>query len=105
MAQLQVSIKKHKDIMIIGDLMKELIPGYMSSSKHHREALIKAFTFKNYCGGVNLFTEGVPNTTAYLILDGEISLTKKTRGINEIPDYSRNMISLNKIEQASFRIP
>ena len=103
--ELKAVIKKHKDDMVIDELLRELIPGFGISSRHHRKALIDAFSFVNFCAGVKLYTEGKPNPTAYLLLEGEIRLSKKSRGKNEIPDYSRNMVNLSKVESASFRIP
>ena len=82
-----------------------MIPGFSTSSAHHRNALINAFTFKDFCSGVELLVEGQLNQTAYLVCEGEIRLTKKSKVNENIPDYSRNMVSLQKVTAASFRIP
>ena len=48
-------------------------------SRNYRDQLVEAFDFKEFCQGVTLFKEGVPNTQAYLIIKGQVKLLKKSK--------------------------
>lgn len=93
-------------------MMREFIPSYSLASRAHRKALITAFKCKEFCPGVELFKEGQPNSTAYLLIEGEIRLDKKSKLPGNAPDLSNRMArstntekpkkSLNKQEARSY---
>ena len=67
-----------------------------------REALARAFDLREFCAGVEIFKEGMPNSTAYFILEGEVRLSKQQKLPTAFPDYGKNIKSLDKFK---YRLP
>ena len=90
---------------MIEGLMRDLIPNFVMSSRMHREVLIKAFKVAEFNAGVELFKEGQPNSMAYLVVEGEIRLNKKSKLPGKAPDQLKSIANLSKAtNSASFRI-
>ena len=103
---LKQKIAKFKEDMVVDQLLRELIAEYSTSSRTARDALRETFVVREFSAGVDMFREGAPNDSAYLVVSGEIRLWKKSKLPGLAPDHGTNVASLAKQGPPnSFRIP
>ena len=74
--------KKDGDIAFknakIDEFLMKHIQTYHSQSKKGKQNLINSFEMQEFCAGVTLIKEGLPNKNAFIIMSGECKLVKKT---------------------------
>ena len=97
LAIFKAKLDNYNNTMVVDGLLRELIPDYSTSSRTNRDLLVSAFKLQEFCTGVDIIKEGKPCFHAYIVVDGEVVLTKKSKLPGLAPDYGQNVNGLCKM--------